>query len=104
MIYHAVLMSDEIEGVFPANPFDVEPEWKFPEVKDVCGRSVTGYQAILLEGWNCHIPLNRPPEVERGTPTICIECGVELFNRIGTEDLYPAENLERWRGTKFGYY
>lgn len=39
MIYHAVLKTHELEGVFPDNPFGVEEGTEFPDVQAVCGRT-----------------------------------------------------------------
>lgn len=104
MIYHAVLMSNEIEGVFPDDPYEVEEGTVFPDVEAVCGRTIPAYRMILLEGWNSYIPVVDVPEgVERGKPVVCINCATELFDRIRYEDLYRAENPGRWSGTEEDY-
>lgn len=104
MIYHAVLMTDELAGVFPGDPFDVDENADYPDVEAVCGVTIPAYRMILLEGWNCYIPVIDLPEgVERGKPVVCINCATELFNRIGGKEMYRAENPGRWTGTEEDY-
>ena len=104
MIYHAVLMTDELEGVFPGDPYVVPENAEWTEVEAVCHRIIPAHQMILLEGWNSYIPvIDLPKGVERGKPVVCIDCATELFDRIRYEDLYPAENPGRWSGTEEDY-
>lgn len=59
---------------------------------------------ILVESWNCYIPVIDIPEgVDRGKPVVCMNCATELFQRIGRDDLYPADNPGRWTGTEEDY-
>ena len=104
MIYHAVLMTDELEDVFPGDPDDVEEGAVWPDVETVCRRTVPAYQMILLEGSNSYIPIVDLPEgVERGQPVVCINCATEMFDRIPRSDLYPVQYPGVWFGTDINY-
>lgn len=88
MIYHAVLMSGEIAGVFPGDPYDVPENAEWPDVTAVCGVTIPAHRMILLEGSNSYIPvIDVPPDVERVKPVVCINCATELFDRVRYADL-----------------
>lgn len=104
MIYHAVLMSEEIERVFPGDPCEVEEGQTFPDVTAVCGITNPAYRMILLEGSNSYIPVIEIPEgVDRGKPVVCLNCATELFDWVRYADLYPAKYPGKWTGTEEDY-
>lgn len=104
MIYHAVLMTQELVGIFPGDPDDVPENAVWPEVEAVCHRVIPAHQMILLEGSNSYIPVIDLPEgLDRGKPVVCIDCATELFDRIRYEDLWRTDSPARWSGTEEDY-
>ena len=87
MVFHIVVMHEELEHIFPADPY-VDGCRAFLDVTAICGAEVPAYQVILFEGWQRYLPVEEGNE----RPTVCHQCAAELVTQI----------LAETDGNKFG--